>query len=53
VQTLDAKGVPTNCPALDTKLQQVTVAVTTPSGYKAATQVVKRCKGPDLDHCNA
>jgi hypothetical protein len=44
VQTLSETGQLVDCPSADTKLQQVTVVVTAPSGYKATTQVVKRNK---------
>jgi type II secretory pathway pseudopilin PulG len=42
VQTLNQSGQLADCPASDTKLQQITVTVTAPSGYEATTQVVKR-----------
>jgi type II secretory pathway pseudopilin PulG len=44
-KNIDAAGSAVNCPAGDTKVQQMTVTVTTNDGYTISTDVVKRDPG--------
>jgi type II secretory pathway pseudopilin PulG len=42
VQALDESGHVADCPTSDTKLEQVLVTITGPTGYRVQTTVVKR-----------